>query len=487
MTAGASPISFGLWNPAGAAFPIKYSLPLLHEIEFFVSDAYRRISYGGLEVGGLLYGAMENDGPTLLAYQPIECQHQLGPSFTLSESDVEALRLQVAKPFDHELHGQLMLAGWFISHCRSDLKLTAREFELFDELFPGPRQITMLVKPEKVKPTRYGFLVRPRQAKLTDPLCYDPFILPLTTRQKDQTVASAPASVPMPVTRIPTGEAPAMHLSESAAREVVAPVVSSQPIVSPQPLVSVKPEESVRWFGGSEPAAELPADNLDLSNTTKIESHPVLTPTGEEDSGWFGEAPRRKFEPIVQPGELSGELNNPLRIPRWLEIGVGLSLVLLSMGAVLWTYLNFLLPPIPLRSDVRDGLTVVTWPPELTKGAEVSLTVWTGAQRSERVLTSEEKRLGSTVLADPGADSTVQLRMHHWAYVRSGQIRLVQVKPAPPPPPPQVKPVVKVQKPRRVAPDSTGQSGETSAPPALTPTPSPVDVPPPQPEQPPEQ
>jgi hypothetical protein len=181
------------------------------------------------------------------------------------------------------------------------------------------------------------------------------------------------------------------------------------------------------------PAAASPAEQRQAQPVSpdpmpKPQTKLVLTPAGEEDFVPFGGGRRRSalYEDARQSGESHG-------IPRWLEIALGLALLALSLGAVLWTYLNFLLPPIPLRSEVRGGSTVVVWPAEMTDGSStLTLTVLTGGQSSERAVTAEEQRSGSAVISDPGIDSMVELRMHHWAYSRAGQIRLIQVPPAAP-------------------------------------------------------
>ncbi|MGA7413509.1 MAG: hypothetical protein WBW33_23750, partial [Bryobacteraceae bacterium] len=84
MNATPTPVTYTVWNPPGALFPIRYSLALFREIEFFVGEGYRRIPHGGLEVGAVLYGHGEPAEVTIQAFRPIESQHSFGPSFTLS-------------------------------------------------------------------------------------------------------------------------------------------------------------------------------------------------------------------------------------------------------------------------------------------------------------------------------------------------------------------------------------------------------------------
>jgi hypothetical protein len=182
MSTASTPVTYAVWNPPNAAFPIRYPLSLFRDIEFFIGDAYRRIPYGGLEVGAVLYGRGEPSGLTILAYQPIECQHSMGPSFVLSAFDLELLAKQIETPMMNEEGEVLEVVGWLVSNCRSELVLTEQESRIFDEFFPGPRQVTMLAKPEKMKPTRYGFLERPLRGRQFEKACQDSFILPLSSK-----------------------------------------------------------------------------------------------------------------------------------------------------------------------------------------------------------------------------------------------------------------------------------------------------------------
>ena len=242
MSASTGQISYAIWNPPSAEFPIRYSLALFREIDFFAGDGYRRIPHGGLEVGAVLYGQGEPAGLTIRAYQPIECQHSFGPSFTLSAFDLEQLGKQIARPFITEAGEELEVVGWLISNCRSDLVLTEQEGRIFDEHFPGPRQVTLLVKPEKLKPTRYGFLARPRRGGLLDKACRDPFILPLSTKGGATEVREVrEETFALPASGLPT----AVVLPEIPAREIQPDKVDPPP-PAPAPVVSapVTPTQS---------------------------------------------------------------------------------------------------------------------------------------------------------------------------------------------------------------------------------------------------
>ncbi len=160
MSTAESEVPFAFLLDPATGVRISYSLPLFNEIDFQVNEGYRRIPHGGVEVGGLLYGKMSSDSVSIEAFRPIDCEHASGPSFNLSERDLKNLKdAIVAAPSDEELRG-LEPVGWFIAHTRSPLRLTEREAELFRRFFPEPKRVTVLVKPERFKPTRFAFLVR---------------------------------------------------------------------------------------------------------------------------------------------------------------------------------------------------------------------------------------------------------------------------------------------------------------------------------------
>jgi hypothetical protein len=231
MNATPSPVAYTVWTPPGALFPIRYSLALFREIEFFVGEGYRRIPHGGLEVGAVLYGHGEPAELTLHAFRPIESQHSFGPSFTLSPSDLEQLGKQAAKPLITESGEELEAVGWLISNCRSDLVLTEQESRIYDEYFPGPRQVTLLAKPEKFKPTRYGFLARPPRGGLVEKACRDSFILPLSMKGEATTVRESLEETPVPARPAPAPllATPVMSTPASPPAAVLAAVAEVAP------------------------------------------------------------------------------------------------------------------------------------------------------------------------------------------------------------------------------------------------------------------
>src|SRR4051794_7183016 len=106
---------YAIWIDPETSHPVKYSLPLFHDLDFQVNEAYRRIPHGGVEIGGVLYGRFEPKGVIIEALRPIDCEHASGPSFLLSEKDLARMVEAFGEAqSDSELKG-LERVGWFVS------------------------------------------------------------------------------------------------------------------------------------------------------------------------------------------------------------------------------------------------------------------------------------------------------------------------------------------------------------------------------------
>src|SRR5207248_8332853 len=235
------------WNVPATSFTITYSLGLFHEIDFQVNEGYRRIPHGGIEIGGLLFGQVEANEIQIEAFRSIDCEHALGPSFVLSERDLAALREQLAATkSDPELAG-FEVVGWLISHTRSPLRMNDREAALFDELFPESGRITVLAKPERFQPTRFGFLMRNSDGTVPRDATDQAIILPLSgrgARSGDGPVASIPAPeqkpvparppAPLPTEAIPKPVTPQPAPATESPTETAEPL--SAPLRVPEPM-----------------------------------------------------------------------------------------------------------------------------------------------------------------------------------------------------------------------------------------------------------
>ncbi len=153
-------VKFGLWAVADSPLTIEYSLVVIEEIRHEVSEGFQRLSRGGIEVGGVLYGAHEGNTVRILAMRPIACEHARGPGFVFSDKDRMSLHEQLLRDKEDPQLAGLESVGWFLSHTRSEILLSEPNLEIYSIFFPSPWQVTMVVRPGRNAAMRAGFFVR---------------------------------------------------------------------------------------------------------------------------------------------------------------------------------------------------------------------------------------------------------------------------------------------------------------------------------------
>jgi proteasome lid subunit RPN8/RPN11 len=148
------------WQADDGRFTVEYAGNAMEAVRAEVVEGFYRLARGGLEVGGVLFGERQGDSVRILASRPLVCEHAFGPSFVLSEKDMAALnQLLLAATSDPGLKG-LTPVGWYHSHTRSEILLSAQDQAIFDQFFPEPWQVSLVLSPHKLKPTRARFFYR---------------------------------------------------------------------------------------------------------------------------------------------------------------------------------------------------------------------------------------------------------------------------------------------------------------------------------------
>jgi hypothetical protein len=155
-----SDMTFGTWSAAASPLTIEYSLVVIEEIRHEVAEGFQKLSRGGIEVGGVLYGVHEAHTVRIMAIRPAACEHASGPTFRLSERDRAALHEQVRQDATDSRLEDLVCVGWYVSHTRTEVVLTESDQEIFSSFFPKPWQVTLVVRPSRGGNMRAGFFVR---------------------------------------------------------------------------------------------------------------------------------------------------------------------------------------------------------------------------------------------------------------------------------------------------------------------------------------
>ena len=402
MTSAGNETEYAVWVDEATSFKIQYSLPVFHEIDFQVNEGYRRIPHGGVEIGGILYGKSDKNAVSVEAFRPIECEHATGPSFNLSPRDLLQLAASLAAvPSDEELKG-LVLLGWFIAHTRSPLRMTERESQLFNQFFPETGTITLLVKPERFQPTRFGFIVRGADKSFKTDVSNSAIILPLPGRAGSSSKGVIP-SIPAPAIKAKPQES---KPPEPVQKVEAKPARQENPTVQRGSLPDVKPP--------AEPVEPPPPVLPSVEEIRKRRSEHVRNALLQEEQVPDEEAATRPLSNLRRPSH--GRLLLALMLAALFGCGVGY-----------WAYLQ--LPPaeINLRVHKSGPTLLVQWAPEQTQSAGYAvLRINNG---SALPLTSQQKASGRMEVKQTSDDMKIELIAQHWVRDSRGIVRFISLRP----------------------------------------------------------
>jgi hypothetical protein len=400
---------------------------------------------------------VEQDGTRLEAFRPIACDHASGPSFLLSEGDLERLMVQLDTAASDPELASLKPVGWFLSRTRSPLQLVERELALFDLFFPEPGMLTVMVKPERFQPTRFTFLVRDRDGKVARDAAPQPIILPLPgrgTSSADQSVPATPAPVASPAAPQPVESQNPPELQETdPALPDILPVTKAQ---APAAKALEDVSETLLEMPVETPA-ETPWDKLDLAqvplgfdaaavpSAPKVEDEPerlsqlavapspaALVPNrkpsrrAQRSSVQSGAPPPRTIPELPDPYEQLDLLTKKKPPSTGLRLFLVLPLAaLLGCAVGYWGYLQLPSPIIPLKVRGLSRSVLVSWPPEDTRNAVYAAIRVNDA--TPLLLSPEEKAAGQVELS-ASPDIKVELIARNWMRDSRGIVRFVKAE-----------------------------------------------------------
>ena len=246
------------WNAPECPFAVVYQPQVLDDIRLAVVDAFFSLPRGGAEIGGLLLGRHEGDRVTITGAQQLDCEHALGPSFTLSDADRARLAGLLAAA---EKNPKSRPVGWYHSHTRSEIFFSDADQEIHRQFFPEPWQVALVLRPHTFNPTRGGFFFRGKDRAIrADASCLE-FVLD-----------------PLPARPLPSREPAAGELVAEPARGTTA---STGPVIDVQSAVV------------SEPAEEAPAAVAEPAPAPAVEPPPpsfLTTTTPSRRGPWLAAA-----------------------------------------------------------------------------------------------------------------------------------------------------------------------------------------------------
>jgi len=449
------PIDYAFLDIAGESIRVLYSLQLFHEIDFVVNEGYRKIPHGGIETAGLLFGSVSGAEIRIEAFRPIECEHASGPSLNFSEHDLSTLEAQMKAAGQDRSLANLVPVGWFLGHTRGALELSETEANHFDRFFPEPLKVTVLVKPERFQPTRFGFLVRRPGGEMPRDALASAVILPLPGRsfKPGQLVPSIPAPNPISVKRPPPE-----------------PVIDEEPeSIAAQPLEEeIRPPRRSR--SRPSPPDEIPAEPT-LESIWKIppdqeieETEEAPVPANREERRKLARDRARLIEEAYpHPAAAQAQVNSasteltPFRSPAVPSLPMDMvryipsaydrfpgaaanyeeepagnsmlsarSITALALSALLGclvgyiAYLQLPSPVIPMDVRPVDQTIVVSWPPEETRNA-----VYAAIRLNDGApvpLSAQEKKTGHVSLS-AARDFKVEIVARNWIRDSRGIVR----------------------------------------------------------------
>jgi len=147
-----------VWEVPGKSISIKLSLDVVDRLQHDVIRGFGAVPRRGAEVGGVLLGSAEGDGPVVRIedYELIPIEYKRGPSYLLSEEDVQAFEGSLEQ-LQNDGEKSLRPIGYFRSHTRDLVGLGEEDQDLLSKYFPEPETVVLLIRPFGTKPSIAGF------------------------------------------------------------------------------------------------------------------------------------------------------------------------------------------------------------------------------------------------------------------------------------------------------------------------------------------
>ncbi len=167
----ASPTGFYVWEPAGKDYAVHLHSELIDRMNYEVMRGFGALPKRGAEVGGVLLGSAERGARLIVRvqeFQIIHCEHLMGPSYVLSEKDLQELD-QVLENSAKAGPGEARVVGFFRSITRDTIQLSEQDLALLDARFPQDGATCLLIKPYNTRPNEAVLLCREHGVFPTEP------------------------------------------------------------------------------------------------------------------------------------------------------------------------------------------------------------------------------------------------------------------------------------------------------------------------------
>jgi hypothetical protein len=222
------------WSAPEVAFRIEYSPEIMDEVRAYACDTLSRLSHGGREVGGVMYGLQRTGVIRVVTWRPITSEYAHGDILKLSHVDRMTLAVEFETARGNSELKDLRPVGWFVAHYIGTVAMTDADLETYSGFFPESSHVTLVIHPTGGGRAEAGFFVRETDGTVRSEASYKTFVLePLVTAPAAQAIAPAAQAI------APT--APAITPSDTAIAPTETPPVPVASNPEPNPFVAHLP------------------------------------------------------------------------------------------------------------------------------------------------------------------------------------------------------------------------------------------------------
>ena len=280
------------WSTPECPFSIECNSRALDDIRLAVTDAFFSLPRGGAEIGGILLGDWQEGRLTISHYAALDCEHALGPSFTLSLSDETRLQELIRAASGS---GAGLVVGWYHSHTRTGVLLSESDLTIHNRFFPESWQVALVVKPHTFEPMRAGFFFRGHGGIIHSSASYREFLIePLPMQQSPRATPMEPPAQP-PYRPAAAGTIVDVRAEPEAASAHAAPIVNVQavpeaPPAPDPPIVEIRAEPAAQPARAATAAAQVPmaetAPESEPAAPARLPLPSMFEPQQERSGGW---------------------------------------------------------------------------------------------------------------------------------------------------------------------------------------------------------
>jgi hypothetical protein len=187
----------------------------------------------GTEVGGVLLGRIDAAGAapivSIYDYEAVPCEYSQGPSYLLSERDLQVFREAVSK-WRREVSPDRYVVGYYRSHTRDGLFLDENDARLFHDHIRDPQAVALVVKPYATRVCDAGFFLQKNGKLVTES---SPLEFPFQSKETVEVAPGPPVTPEPPPAPVFVPPEPPPKPEPPAPRLVPKPRIVERPVPRP--------------------------------------------------------------------------------------------------------------------------------------------------------------------------------------------------------------------------------------------------------------